>query len=150
MYWAYIAYPSEVSDQHVDQSPDQQHDRPLCCRFSLRGRESFSSKIMAFEVPNDGDFYLGEAIPRRHDTYTCPIAQPMYPTPISRRSPSSELLLYNIVIRADPPTSNASDQTGLLVLVAPLTISTKAYVPLVKAVQVCAVPYPQLQPVEFT
>ncbi|CAL5227244.1 g10172 [Coccomyxa viridis] len=51
---------------------------------------------MAFEVPNDGDFYL------------------------------------------DPPASAASsDQTGLLVLVAPLTISTKAYVPLVRAVQTC-------------
>jgi len=38
---------------------------------------------------------------------------------------------------ADPPASHASsDQTGLLVLVAPLTISTKAYVPLVEAVQV--------------
>ena len=37
----------------------------------------------------------------------------------------------------DPPASNPpSNQIGLLVLVAPLTISTTAYVPLIEAVQV--------------
>lgn len=40
-------------------------------------------------------------------------------------------------VSADPPAaSSPSDQTGLLVLVAPLTISTAAYVPLIEAVQV--------------
>ena len=38
---------------------------------------------------------------------------------------------------ADPlASSDASKETGVLVLVAPLVISTKAYVPLLQAVQV--------------
>ena len=48
-----------------------------------------------------------------------------------------EMHFLRVFTCADPlASSDASKETGVLVLVAPLVISTKAYVPLLQAVQV--------------
>ena len=74
---------------------------------------------------------------RRHGIHACATAYVMYAVlGHDRYSPiltKTHLLLGSF---ADPPASGTP--SGLLVLVAPLTISTTAYIPLVKAVQVCS------------
>ena len=49
----------ELSDDHDDLSMNGGHTDEPCCRLLPNRHLQFSTRIMAFEIPNDGDFYLG-------------------------------------------------------------------------------------------